>query len=42
MILDLRFTIWQAAVVLPHAREVLETLLHGWCAACFEIVNRKS
>ena len=41
MILDLRFTIWQAAVVLPHAREVLETLLHGWCAACGKIVNRK-
>jgi len=20
----------------------LETLLHGWCAACLEIVNRKS
>jgi hypothetical protein len=39
---NLRFsiTIWQAAVVLPHARGVLETLLHGWCAACEK--NRQS
>ena len=27
MIYDFRFTIWQAAVVLPHARQVLETRL---------------
>ena len=40
-ILDLRFSIWQAAVVLPHARQVLETRLRK-LARSLQLQNQKS
>jgi hypothetical protein len=43
LIYNFRFAIWQAAVVLPHARQVLETRLRKLARGlCLPIANPKS